>query len=700
MKILTHLNLSQNELQNAVLQKLATAPENAVVGQIYFNTTDAQAYIFKENNSWENLGLSADLLAKLNAIEANADKVLYGTLPEANETNAGKVVIYTGEVTATHKPGLVYICTEKDGAYAWTEATPTMVGAETDSATVTVENGVISTAVRISDKKGNALGVDTDGGLFIEATEVGSATPDEDGLMTSDQAAKLDGIESGAQVNKLEGVQVNGTDLTIDANKKVNIVNATTTAAGLMSAEDKAALDAAVAKNGTQDTAISTLEGKVTALEGKDGEVATALEGINGKITALEAKDTEINGKVAANEAAIATKQDELVAGENIAIAEDGKTISASMPTASKDTAGIVKVGAGLAIDENGVLNSTFGGTADAVEWTGVLNKPSKLGTEDMAEGTYAKVTVDKYGLVTAGAALEASDIPDLSTTYINVNQKAVANGVATLDANAKINLDQIPDALLGNVKFGGTFDPATGICTLVDGKIVDNDGTEHTELTITADNAADFTGYYFLATGSATLVGIDFLVGDWCISNGTAGWAKVDNTDAVMGVKGDKENTYRIGQVNITAANVGAVEANEAITGGTFTKVTVDEKGLVTAGEAKITTADISDFATASQSFVAAAQGSEKANQVLMTDAEGNVTTVVHKYVEAIGDGTAKSINVAHNMNTTDVIVQVSNATTFEVVYANVVIKDANNIEINFAQAPASKELRVIVIA
>ena len=69
MKILTHLNLSQNELQNAVLHKLAVAPENPKVGQIYFNTVDKKAYIYQETG-WENLGLSNELLAKLDAIEA------------------------------------------------------------------------------------------------------------------------------------------------------------------------------------------------------------------------------------------------------------------------------------------------------------------------------------------------------------------------------------------------------------------------------------------------------------------------------------------------------------------------------------------------------------------------------------------------------------------------------------------------------
>lgn len=51
----------------------------------------------------------------------------------------------------------------------------------------------------------------------------------ESGLMTSADKYKLDNIEAGGEVNVLEGVQVNGTDLAIDANKKVNVTVASGT---------------------------------------------------------------------------------------------------------------------------------------------------------------------------------------------------------------------------------------------------------------------------------------------------------------------------------------------------------------------------------------------------------------------------------------------------------------------------------------
>lgn len=927
MKILTHLNLSQNELQNAVLHKLATAPATPVVGQIYYNTAEKKAYIYHETG-WENLGLSEALIAKLESVEEGADKVLYGELPAAADNN-GKVVIYTGAATEDLTPGLVYVSNGTE----WIEASPSISGTETDTAIVTVTDGAIATEVKVSEDANNAIQIkEVDGvsGLYVEATDISAATEDEDGLMTSDDKkklnalaadaeankidavkvngtalaitdkavnvevaakdasvevatdengkvtvgakisategnsltvaadglyvtvpeitvpeytivkadaaedgaiatynlqkdgvnvgasinvpkdflvksatveevaeadvpytgakvgdkyldfvvnvkageaeedthiylpvnelvdvytagngieisaanevsakvvaenglsvdaegiklavastnaagamskedkAKLDAIAEGAQVNVIEGVQVNGVDLTIDENKKVNVTmpTVTTTTDGLMTAADKVALDEAVTdiadhetrvaaletKATTQGTELTTVKEQITALQTKDTELAE-------DIAELVAKDTELAGKISANETAITGKQDKLTAGNNIEITE-ANVINAILPTATTTTLGMVQIGTGLAINEAGVVTVTGAAEADSVDWANVKNKPSTLGAENGPVGTFQKVTVDKYGLVTAGENLTAEDLPDLSAEYVAVEEKGAANGVATLDANSKIVLSQLPDTVLGNVRYGGTFDPKTGVCTLVDGKILGADKTEYTELTIDANNAANFKGYYFLATDSATLVGVEFLVGDWCISNGTAGWAKVDNTDAVTGVKGDKEDTFRIGQVNITAANVGAVEANAAITGGTFAKVTVDEKGLVTAGEAKLTTADIEDF-NAADYVPATIEGSS--NQVLVTDEDGKVTTVAHKYVQAIGNGSATTFAVVHNMGTKDVIVQVSTADTYEVVYANTVITDENTVTLTFAQAPATEAYRVIIIA
>lgn len=96
-------------------------------------------------------------------------------------------------------------------------------------------------------------------------------------------------------------------------------------------------------------------------------------------------------------------------------------------------------------------------------------------------------------------------------------------SGVATLDANGKLAVNQIPEQLLGKVAYKGTFDPTTGL---------DDSGNE------LPAPAKGNLGWYWIASadGKYTPPGsteeIDFTVGDWVISNGTK-YSEVDNSTA-----------------------------------------------------------------------------------------------------------------------------------------------------------------------
>lgn len=56
MQFLTNLNLLSNELQNAVIQVLATDPANAKIGQIYYNSTH-KALMQYDGTKWNRVGV-------------------------------------------------------------------------------------------------------------------------------------------------------------------------------------------------------------------------------------------------------------------------------------------------------------------------------------------------------------------------------------------------------------------------------------------------------------------------------------------------------------------------------------------------------------------------------------------------------------------------------------------------------------------
>ena len=149
-------------------------------------------------------------------------------------------------------------------------------------------------------------------------------------------------------------------------------------------------------------------------------------------------------------------------------------------------------------------------------------------------------------------------------TTFNNkqsTSEKGQANGYAPLNSSTKVDVQYLPDALVGAVIYKGTWNAGTNTPTL-------------------PTPAPANQGFYYVVSAPGTYYNpngpVTYATGDWAISNGTV-WEKVDNTQSVISVNG------LYGYVSLTTSDI-----NEG-TNLYYTEARVSANTNVAANTAKV---------------------------------------------------------------------------------------------------------------
>ena len=193
------------------------------------------------------------------------------------------------------------------------------------------------------------------------------------------------------------------------------------------------------------------------------------------------------------------------------------------------DSLGYKLAVSGSLYSSNGaVINSTVSG-ADALRVIGgdgdIFVIPNDLGQSISSLRRIihppAVLTTESATLGQVNTAISnlEEDIEILLDLKVDKTSVGEPNGVASLDATGKIPLSEIPDSIIGQVEYMGTWNAFTNTPTL-------------------NPLVPEQKGHYYVVSAAGVFGGVDYAVGDWIISNGVE-WQKVDNTDAVTSVFG-----------------------------------------------------------------------------------------------------------------------------------------------------------------
>lgn len=130
---------------------------------------------------------------------------------------------------------------------------------------------------------------------------------------------------------------------------------------------------------------------------------------------------------------------------------------------------------------------------------------------------------------------------------------------------------------------------------------------------------------------------------------------------------------------------NTNAVTGNEATVGISWDKIQANVEQATTSALGLV------QLATSTE-----AEAKTDTNKALTPS---SMTNFPVKKVFTIGDGAATAITVTHSLNTTDIIIQVRDASTGDVILVDCKPASVNTATITFASAPAANAYKVVII-
>ena len=218
-----------------------------------------------------------------------------------------------------------------------------------------------------------------------------------------DNIAMLDGDVEGLQtdVGTLK-TNVNSLQTALTSKQDV-IVGAASTIT-----EDNLATDRALVSNSSGKVVVSNVTStEIGYLDGVTSNVQTQLDKKLEKAPVVSVNSK--TGAVQLNANDVGALPDTTVIPSKTSQLDNDSGFITELPIASTTQIGGIKIGAGLSVTENGTLSATGGGTADAVEWNNVLDKPTTIAGYGITDAVSKKGDTMTGNLTVGSASLQTN---------------------------------------------------------------------------------------------------------------------------------------------------------------------------------------------------------------------------------------------------------------------------------------------------